>query len=98
MTERPPKGPARARTTTRRRRIEAMAKEIVDVEGAAELLGVSTWTIYHLARGGKLPGTRVGREWRFVRASLIQWVANGSQADQLQKLLSKARPVKRRPV
>ena len=74
-----------------------MAKEIVDVEGAAELLGVSTWTVYQLARKGKMPGTRVGKEWRFVRASLIQWVANGAQADQLQKLLSKARPAKRRP-
>lgn len=73
-----------------------MAKEIVDVEGAAELLGVSPWTIYQLARTGKIPGTRVGREWRFVRASLIQWVANGAQADQLKALLSNARPVRRR--
>ena len=74
-----------------------MAKEILDVEGAAELLGVSTWTIYQLARKGKIPGTRVGKEWRFARASLIQWVANGGHADQLKALLAKARPVRRRP-
>jgi excisionase family DNA binding protein len=84
------------RVAVRRKRIGAMAKELVDVEGAAELLGVSVWTIYQLARKGTIPGTRVGKEWRFARASLIQWVANGAQADQLKTLLSKARPARRR--
>jgi excisionase family DNA binding protein len=56
-----------------------MDKEIVDVEGAATLLGVSTTTIYNLARKGEIPATRVGREWRFARANLIAWVANGSR-------------------
>lgn len=96
-TEQPVTEHRHKRTAVRRKRIASMAKEIVDVEGAAELLGVSTWTVYQLARKGEMPGTRVGKEWRFVRASLIQWVANGAQANQLQKLLSKARPVKRRP-
>jgi len=84
------------RATVRRKRLASMAKEIVDVEGAAELLGVSNWTIYQLARKGTIPGTRVGKEWRFVRASLIQWVANGAQENQIRTLLSKARPVRRK--
>jgi hypothetical protein len=29
-------------------------------------LGVSTTTIYNLARKGEIPATRVGREWRFA--------------------------------
>jgi excisionase family DNA binding protein len=37
-----------------------MDKEIVDVEGAATLLGVSTTTIYNLARKGEIPATRIG--------------------------------------
>jgi excisionase family DNA binding protein len=69
--------------TTRWQRIAMMDKEILDVEGAATLLGVSTTTIYHLARKGEIPATRVGREWRFSRTHLIQWVANGAAADQL---------------
>jgi excisionase family DNA binding protein len=72
-----------------------MAKEIVDVSGAAELLGVSPWTVYDLARKGKIPGTRVGREWRFARQGLIQWVSEGAQTDQLKALLSKTRAVRR---
>src|SRR5437016_4381435 len=82
--------------TTRQKRIAAMDKEILDVEGAATLLGVSTTTIYHLARQGTIPATRVGREWRFSRQNLIQWVANGSTADQLTAALQKGRVVKRR--
>jgi excisionase family DNA binding protein len=51
-------------TTARWQRIAMMDKEILDVEGAATLLGVSTTTIYNLARKGEIPATRVGREWR----------------------------------
>jgi len=67
-----------------------MDKEILDVAGAAQLLGVSTRTIYKLTRNGMMPGTRVGREWRFARQKLIQWVASGSETDQLVTALHKA--------
>ena len=76
-------------------RIAAMDREILDVEGAAGLLGVSPRTIYTLARKGEIPATRVGREWRFARQNLIAWVANGSQADQLAAVLRNGRTGKR---
>jgi excisionase family DNA binding protein len=76
--------------TARWQRIAMMDREILDVEGAATLLGVSP-TISNLARKGDIPATRVGREWRFARATLIQWVANGSAADQLSVALSRGR-------
>ncbi len=60
---------------------------ILDVEGAASLLGVSKHTIYRLIARDKLPATKVGRGWRFHRPTLIQWVATGSNADQLQRIL-----------
>ena len=34
---------------------------------------------------------RVGREWRFARRNVIEWVANGSEADKLKSALGKAR-------
>jgi excisionase family DNA binding protein len=71
-------------------------KEILDVQGAATLLGVSTTTIYNLARKGEIPATRVGREWRFSRSNLIEWVANGAAADQLSVALSRGRVAKRK--
>jgi excisionase family DNA binding protein len=80
---------------SREHRIAAMDKNILDVEGAAALLGVSTRTIYTLARKGEIPATRVGREWRFARQNLIAWVANGSQADQLAVALRNRRVAKK---
>jgi excisionase family DNA binding protein len=73
-----------------------MDKSILDVHGAATLLGVSTATIYKLARAGKIPATRVGREWRFAKGSLIQWVTNGSAADQLHAVLRGAKLAKKK--
>lgn len=58
-----------------------MDKEILDIEGAADILGVSKTTIYKLAREGTMPATRVGREWRFSRSNLVDWIKNGSEAD-----------------
>ena len=83
------------RVRERADRLAGMDKAILDVGGAAELLGVSTATIYKLARAGKIPGTRVGREWRFGRQSLIQWVANGAQADQIHAVLRGVKPAKK---
>ena len=31
-------------------------------------------TIYRLIRSGELPAVRIGRQWRFKRADLDQWV------------------------
>lgn len=48
---------------------------VLDADGAAALLKVSTKTVLKLARIGRLPARKVGREWRFVRAALIDYVA-----------------------
>lgn len=80
---------------SREERIAAMDKDILDVEGAATLFGVSTRTIYTIARKGDIPATRVGREWRFARRNLIAWVANGSQVDQLATVLRRGRAAQR---
>jgi excisionase family DNA binding protein len=80
----------------REQRLAAMDKNILDVEGAAAVLGVSTRTVYNLARKGEIPAMRVGREWRFARQNLIAWVTNGSQADQLAAALRNGRVGRRR--
>jgi excisionase family DNA binding protein len=95
MADRNPPKPKKLKTS-RWQRIVMMDKKILDVEGAAILLGVSTTTIYNLARKGEIPATRVGREWRFSRTNLIQWVANGAAADQLSVALSRGRVAKRK--
>lgn len=47
---------------------------VLNVEEAAQLLRVSPWTVRELARRGRLPGRRVGKEWRFWRRALLEWL------------------------
>lgn len=49
-------------------------KPVYNVEEAAEFLGVSTWTVREQARGGRLPANKVGREWRFSREALEEYL------------------------
>lgn len=51
--------------------------DLLDVVGAAELLDVSTRTIYRLVKEQKIPHGRVGKKIRFHRQSLVRWIAAG---------------------
>lgn len=48
--------------------------EVLNAPGAAALLSVSSRLILRLARQGKIPGKKVGKEWRFRRAAILQWL------------------------
>ena len=50
--------------------------EVLDVEGAARMLGISVNLVRELAARGELPGRKVGRAWRFSRQALLQWLAD----------------------
>jgi len=44
----------------------------------AEVLGclkVNPRTIYRLIKTGELPAIRIGRQWRFRRSDLDEWIA-----------------------
>src|SRR5919109_4205673 len=81
---------------TRAERIAAMDEEILEVAGAARVLGVSTRTVYNLARKGDIPAMRIGREWRFALKNVREWVANASKADQLSAALRNGRIARKR--
>jgi hypothetical protein len=49
-----------------------------------------------LEASGTIPATRVGREWRFSRTNIIDWIKNGTEADQLAQALKTGRVGKRR--
>ena len=48
--------------------------EVLNADGTALLLGVSARLVLRLAREGKLPGKKVGKEWRFRRATVLSWL------------------------
>jgi excisionase family DNA binding protein len=49
--------------------------EVLSAEGAAELLKVERALVERLAGEGKLPGRRLGGEWRFARSALLSWLS-----------------------
>ena len=53
-------------------------REILNIDEAAEFLGVSVKTFNKVLHTQKIPARKVGREWKFSRRALIEWVGNGS--------------------
>ncbi|HJU29670.1 MAG TPA: helix-turn-helix domain-containing protein [Candidatus Binataceae bacterium] len=52
--------------------------DILTIDELAEYLRVHPTTIYRLLRQGRLPGFRVGDNWRFRRNLIEQWQARQS--------------------
>jgi excisionase family DNA binding protein len=47
---------------------------------AAQLLQVDEDAVLALAEEGRLPGRRIGGEWRFARAALVEWLSGEPEA------------------
>jgi len=54
-------------------------KEVLNADEAAEFLGFNPYTIREKARLGEIPGRKIGREWRFSRRQLLEWVEEGDR-------------------
>lgn len=54
-----------------------MDKEILNMEEAAELFNVSVKTFIKLLKEEKVPARKIGREWRFSRKALVEWLSSG---------------------
>lgn len=48
--------------------------EILTAKEVSKLLQVSSQTVRLLAAQNAIPGRKVGKQWRFDRATLLEWV------------------------
>ena len=46
------------------------------IEEVANRFGVNPTTVYRLVQRGRLPGFKVGNQWRFSSSRLEEWVAD----------------------
>lgn len=60
-----------------------MNDDILNLEQAIEFLGVSEKTLIKLLREVHIPARKIGREWRFSKAALINWLAAGDSFDYI---------------
>jgi excisionase family DNA binding protein len=56
---------------------EILNREILNMEEAAELFNVSVKTFIKLLKEEKVPARKIGREWRFSRRALVEWLSSG---------------------
>ena len=56
--------------------VEAMPDQgdVMTLQEVAEYLKVGAKTIYSLVQRGRIPGFKVGGQWRFRRKDIEQWV------------------------
>ena len=60
-------------------------REILTTEEVCKLLRLSRQTVYKLVEHGKLPGTKVGQSYKFLRSELIEFL-KGSGAQEMKEL------------
>jgi len=53
-------------------------EEILTIDQTGKFLKVGKSTLYKMARNGKIPASKVGREWRFVKSDIIKWIKRNS--------------------
>lgn len=56
-------------------------RDILNIDEAAELLGVSIKTFNKVLHSEHMPARKIGREWKFSRRALIDWVGSGRSQD-----------------
>ena len=59
--------------------MDVQTKDVLNVEETAEFLGFNPYTIREKARLGEIPGRKIGREWRFSRRQLLEWLEEGDR-------------------
>lgn len=55
--------------------------DVLNADEASEWLKIPKSTLYKLCTDGEIPSAKVGRHWRFHRASLEQWFLDKTQRD-----------------
>ena len=61
-----------------------MLAEVLTTSQAAEFLQLSVQRVKARARAGTLPAAKIGREWRFSRRQLLEWIeAGGNRCEAL---------------
>lgn len=81
MKKKPERERAVEEPQTRRSSIlEEHLGSFMTVEDVAEMLRINKSTVYRMAKAGRLPATRVGRQWRFRLSALEAFLDAGGDA------------------
>lgn len=54
--------------------------ELMTAEETCRYLKITSRTLYRYLRNRQIPAFKLGKEWRFVRSDLEQWIRNRTRA------------------
>jgi excisionase family DNA binding protein len=60
---------------------------VMTIEEVAAFLKISETTAYQLVRSGEIRGRKVGREWRFLKSEVVDWLKKGGESNSSGVLL-----------
>lgn len=49
-------------------------KEVMTLREISQFLKIGTTTIYTLVRNEEIPARKIGREWRFLKSEIVEWM------------------------
>jgi len=68
--------------------------DVMNLAQLAAYLQMSRASVYHLVAAGKVPGTKVGKQWRFSRTTIDKWL-EGTKTPSSHVLVVEDDPVVR---
>ena len=57
---------------------------IMDISEAADYLHIKKWTLYRLVKRGKIPGIKVGGQWRFKKEVLDEMFTQNAPSGSVE--------------
>ena len=60
-------------------------EDVFTVPELANYLRMKPITIYKHVAGGKLPGFKVGSQWRFKKRTIDQWIERQEQSNLIER-------------
>ena len=58
------------------------ADDVMTIDELAAYLKLSKSSLYHFARAGKVPGVKIGQQWRFQKSAIDEWMRTGTMPQQ----------------
>jgi excisionase family DNA binding protein len=62
-----------------------MDKPILTLKEVAEYLKLSELSLYRLLHKGKIPGFKIGQQWRFTKNTIDKWIDDKIQENQYKE-------------
>ena len=59
---------------------------VMTIREVSDFLKIPLSTVYLLVKGGRLPGVKLGRHWRFMESDIVDFIHAGSLKSQVSGL------------